>query len=178
MFVRSLQERDIPTLKRAYQMAFAGFPWYEDLPNEEVDNRFQKQLNARGFEGLVGEESGTIIAANWWDSPLVTDIEAERGKELADFATNLLTDQDCSLFWERELLTHPDFQKRGFGTIIRTAFIAKIREENNSFLILTRMREDNIPTIRIAEKLGYQPTGIKTPCTISDYLHEFWYLTQ
>ena len=170
-------EKDIPVLKDMYRLAFAGFPWHEELSSEEIDSRFDKQQSMRGFSGLVGEKGSSIATAHWWDSPTIVDIANERGQELAMFAEKMLADHQ-SLFWERELLTHPDFQKQGFGTIIRTAFVDKLMRENTSFIVLTRMREDNLPTIKIAQKLGYQGTGIKTPCNISSYLHEYWYLAR
>jgi hypothetical protein len=45
-------------------------------------------------------------------------------------------------------------------------------------LILTRMRNDNLPILKIADRLGFQRTGIKIPSRQPGTFHEYWYLTK
>lgn len=71
----------------AYQAAFAGYPWFENLSVEEVLKRFNKYLSTPGFEGiwLIDQANGKPVAATWWTMPDLDTLEKERGSKLRTF---------------------------------------------------------------------------------------------
>ena len=74
-------------------------------------------------------------------------------------------------------MVRPEYQGKKIGMALRRAFIETVRVRYGSCWVFTRMREDNIPVIRIAEKLGYKPTGIRIPAhTTPGIYHEYWFL--
>lgn len=176
MEIRLLQEKDWESLEKVYKRAFAGFPWYENLSKKEVRHRLDAQETKRGFSGLVAVEGGRVIGGIWWDNPTIAELATERGELLVQFASKEIVGYESAVIWERELLVDPDYQGRGIATVLRQSFIGNLCQQGD-FLILTRMRDDNIPTIRIAEKLGYRRTGIRVPSSQkSGVCHEFWFL--
>jgi len=169
----------IDQVSKMYKEAFAGFPWFENLSTEEVNKRLNSNLEKRGFEAFIAEnEKGEIIGGLWFDSPTLEQLLTERGEKLANFVKNFWKTKGlCDLIWERELMVRPDFQKQKIATRLRITFLTYLSEKYpNGVLVLTRMRDDNIGTLKIAERLGYQRTGIRTPSSQNPNLyHEFWY---
>jgi len=84
------------------------------------------------------------------------------------------------LIWERELIVHPTNQGQGVGSKLRAAFVESVLNHcEKGVLIFTRMRDDNIPVIKIAEKFGFRRTGIRTLSSQkSGVFHEYWYFSQ
>lgn len=161
------------------RQCFAGFPWYENLSIDESIKRVNEHAQKEGFESFLAEDpNGKIVGGLWYDSPSFEELEAERGKPLADFAQQLCG--QCAitrLIWERELMVRPDFQGQRIGTRLRQTFLLHLAQEYpDGVLVLTRMRDDNLPTIKIAERLGYQRTGIKKPSSqLPGVSHEYWF---
>lgn len=173
--IRNLKDGDEIVIQKIYQMAFSGFPWHEDLSSEEVERRWNIQKRKRGFGGLVAEENGEVVGAIWWDLPSLEELRAERGDALAEFTVKI--QRGKLLIWEREVIVSPQYQGKKIGFQLRVAFIEKISQTTKKALILTRMRDDNIPIIGIAEKLGFLRTGIKVSSSQkSNTFHEYWYL--
>ncbi len=154
--------------------AFAGFPWYEQLTEIEVRQRWQKIVSRRGFDCLVAAIGGKVVGFSCWDTPTIEELASERGPKLAKrFQDTVLS--GYLLVWERELVVDPDFQRQGIGMKLRQEFLTKMDHEKLSVLVLTRMREDNLPTIKIAERLGFQRTGILIPSSQKPGVcHEYW----
>ena len=174
MGIRDLRLDDLSEVQRMYQAAFAGFPWYESLTPAEVEGRFKKQTQLPGFQGLVAIRDGSIAGAIWWESTSIEDLRQERGERLATFAQGLREYQN--LIWEREVIVSPLFQGRGIGLALRQQFVQRVNIDYRSVLILTRMRDDNLPVIRIAERCGFLRTGIKVPSSqVLGLNHEYWY---
>lgn len=175
------QRDKVEKLAIAYLEAFRGFPWSEDsLTINEVNKRLESQLNKTGLRIFTFENAAEeIVAASWFDTPTLSDIENERGLELRNFAERTMSAWKIDrLIWEREVLVVPSYQNLGLGTRIRTRVIEYIDRTFYSSLILTRMRDDNFPIIKIAEKLGFKRTDITKPSSqILGVSHEYWFRT-
>lgn len=169
----------INSLALAYLEAFRGSPWFEDsLTIDEVMTRLECQFRKPGFRLFILESnSGELVAASWFDTPSLMDIKKERGAELRNFAESVKSLNNIdALIWEREVLVRPKYQGLGMGTEIRTKMLDFINQTFASGLVLTRMREDNIPIIKIAEKLGFKRTGITKPSSQEPAInHEYWF---
>lgn len=198
---------DLPSLLECYKLAFAGFPWFENLSDEEIHARWKTYCTKRDFTCLVAREHTRttegiriqVVGAIWWDVITLENLEKERGKQLAEFARKTLRTIDeeehqksrgqWSVYpfpiWERDLIVRPSHQNQGIGKNLRASFLAKsitlLMGEStfgrcNSLLILTRMRDDNLPTLKIAEKLEFQRTEIRAPSSQKlDTFHEYWF---
>lgn len=178
MIIRTLNAGDWAAIGEILPAAFAGFPWYENLSPVEVTRRLESMQAKRRTAGLVAEEAGVVLGTSLWDTPMILELESERGEALARFAAERMSTGGRSpkLVWERELLVHPNYQGRSIGTALRMEFINRLAREGN-FLVLTRMRDDNLPTIRIAEKMGFSRTGIRVESSQkAGVFHEYWYL--
>ena len=186
--VRPLKEGDIPQLQVIYGRAFAGYPWYEELSEETIRNRWETQRRFPGFRCLVCENDESELAGGHWsDEITLSRLEAERGKALADWACLRRFSESASarqarkntkgfpLVWERELIVDPDFQNKGLGKLLRGEFLRKVEERFSHALILTRLREDNFPSIKVARFHGYQKTGLTVLASQKPLRHEYWY---
>ena len=148
-----------------YQRAFKESPvWQEDLTRETVRQRLNPQFIKPGFCLIVIEQQKQIAAALWFDTPTLTELEAERGKQLADYAKQLPNfSSQIKIIWEREVIVAPESQRQGFAIALRQSFIELLKTNYPAgALILTRMRNNNLGIIKGAEKCGYQRTGIET----------------
>lgn len=169
MDIRDLIASDLIELKRIYKEAFAGFPWYESLTEAEIEHRFSYYP----FDGLVATHNDLVVGAIWWDVLTIEQLKQARGEEMAKFAQTFSYEY---LMWEREVMVSPQHQGQGIGLAIRQEFLKRVRVRHKSVLILTRMRDDNLPIIKIAECCGFLRTGIKTPSSqVPGLNHEYWY---
>lgn len=163
-----------------YKEAFAGFPWYENLLYEEIQKRVTVDLSKEGFDSFIAENpnDGNIIGGLWFYSITVSSLESERGKELANFGRFICESNGITnIIWERELMVKPDFQNARIGTRLRTNFVFYLADRYpQGTVILTRLRDDNIGTIKIAERLGYLRSNVRIPSSKNQSLfHEYWY---
>lgn len=169
----------IDRLAVAYLEVFRGFPWFEDsLTVGEVMRRLESQFGKPGLRMfLLENKESEIVAAGWFDTPTLEDIEVERGAQLRSFAEGIMSlNKVAALIWEREVLVKPIYQGFGLGTKIRTGMINFIDKKFPSAIILSRMRDDNFPIIRIAEKLNFKRTGITKPSSQRPEVnHEYWF---
>lgn len=170
-------QQDGMVIRLIYQNAFAGFPWHETLSDAEVQRRWEDYRSKRGSQALVAERDEAVIGALLWDQPTLDELGIERGETLARFAEEHLG-PNTILVWEREVIVSPAARGQGIGTALRRSFLNRI-SGTTATLILTRMRDDNLPIIHIAKKLGFLRTGIRVPSSqIPDVSHEYWYLLQ
>ncbi len=103
----------------------------------------------------------------------IKELNIERGKVLVDFAKKF---NGYKLIWLRETCVSPEFQNLGIGTLLKQSIFTNLNDAVISTLLLTRMREDNLPIISINKKLGFQPTGIKVLSSqVLGIFHEYWY---
>lgn len=175
--IRDLRESDVTAVQEIYRQAFAGFPWYEALSSADVQGRWDFCATKYGFRAIVAVEDGVVVGALLWDTPTIEDLRLERGDALACFAIDRLC-EDVLLVWEREVMVAPSAQGRGIATQLRLQFLECIGEMRAA-LILTRMRDDNVPIVHIAAKRGFSRTGIKVPSSQKpEVSHEYWYLLQ
>lgn len=173
-FIEKIEEVSV-----MYQEAYKGDPWNEDLTYVEVYNRVQKDIARDTFEAFTAETpEGKVVGALWFDEISLDRLEQERGENLAVFAKNLSEQTGVTTaVWERDLMVKPDHQGQHIGTRLRVAFNAYLAEKYpEGVMLLTRMRDDNPGTIRSAEKLGYQKTGVRIQSSKwPDLYHDYWY---
>ncbi len=167
-------DNDTKIIADLIQKSFSSFPWYENLSKEECLKRILNDFKRTEFFGYLLYAKGNAIAANWIDQISVKQITEQRGKNLADFVKNL---NITNVWWGRDLVVHPDYQMNGIGTKIRSYVLKYFRLTNCGEYIFTRMRQDNLGSIKICEKLGYSKTGILVPSSqILGLFHEYYFL--
>ena len=160
------------------QASFAGAPWFEDLSDDEAMRRIKEHAMEPGFEAYLIEDQDKIIAGLWYDTPSINKLSEDRGYDLADFARTVCRDVDLEqIIWQRESVVHPNYQGQGLATLLRRKLIDDIEKHGRGpSLLLTRMRDDNFGIIRVAEKFGYERTGIRVPSSQNPNAdHEYWY---
>ncbi len=111
------------------------------------------------FTGYAIEEEGNIICANWFD--LIPDwtFFKDNTSALSSFFKKMGTPQ---IFWERMVITHPDYQGKGYATRLRTHSINEIKFPDSNSIFGCQIRADNLASIASSKKLGYRPTRIRT----------------
>lgn len=187
---RSQKPMDIPSLQtrlfveRRNEVAellrrgFAGAPWFEDISETEALGRVESHAMKPGFEAILAREAETIVAGLWYDTPSLDELRDERGADLADFTRAMSEKAGIGkVVWEREVVVHPAYQGRGLATGLRREFLEQLAaDESQPTLLLTRMRDDNVVVIAIAQKFGYTRTGICMPSSQKPEIsHEYWY---
>jgi len=174
LFDHRLQE--IATL---YQNAFAGFPWFETLSLDETLKRISIDRKKPNFESFFAEDpNGKIIGALWFYSLSTEEIKIARGLDLSNYATSLCQKENPEvIIWESELMTDPPWQKQGIATRLRATMLPYLAEKYpRGALLFTRLREDNIGTIKSADRFGYLKTSVKKQSSQDPNLyHEYWY---
>ncbi|MGI5841513.1 MAG: hypothetical protein ACOX6N_04825 [Patescibacteria group bacterium] len=172
-------ERKREELVKVYQAAFRGHPWYENLSVQEVNSRLDSDFSRIGFNSFLAEDSeGFVMGGLWYDTPTLEDVRRQRGEELASYTQKLMEETGIkNIVWERELMVDPKHQGQGLGTNLRETFLLHLScRFPDGVLILTRMKEDNYATLRIAEKLQYQDTGIRIESSVfKGQFHQYWY---
>lgn len=169
--LESVKQSSFSELVDMYTEAFSGHPWNENLPRTEVENRVRTHMSLRGFQGLVGYLEHQSVGASWWNTPTLKELEVEKGAAIAEFASSRRSDY---LVYERELLVRPSHQGRGYSLLLRKAFLANLPK--GRALVLTRMRDDNIGTLKTAKALGFSVTDIVTPSKKMGTFHRIYYL--
>ncbi|HBW74407.1 MAG TPA: hypothetical protein DEF59_04070 [Candidatus Magasanikbacteria bacterium] len=176
MKIRTMRPADEEIIRAMYRDAFAGAPWFEKVPEEEVLMRWESHRGKIGFSCLVAEEAGELMGATWWDTLTIDALSAERGETLAEFALREGTKAE-RIIWIRETVVFQRFQGRGIARMLKAASLEVISAEAKS-LILTRMRDDNMGILHVAQRFGFKRTGIRMPSKSNpDVWHEYWYLT-
>lgn len=171
--LREIKNSDNTIIASMIQSAFAGYPWFEKLTYQECLGRIDSDIIRSKFFGLIGEINGEVISGNWTDVLTLELLEEQRGSELRHFVEKLKVN---SIVWERDLVVHPEYQKKGYGKLIRSEVLKTLARSNDSY-IFTRMRQDNYGVIKIAKELGYTQTGIIIPSSQEkDLSHEYWYI--
>jgi RimJ/RimL family protein N-acetyltransferase len=173
MFIRTIFPGEETRVWNLCQRSFAGFPWFETMPDEAIQNRW-RQHNARtNFCCLVAEINTQIAGVSWFHEITDDELELEKDKALREFATTNFP--AVTRIWVDATVTDPDFQKSGVATQLKVKLLEMIRTSYPETCILTRMRDDNVGIIRINERFGFKRTGVKV-LGKNDIRHEFWYL--
>ena len=187
--IRPFEKEDAGSIRFAYKQAFAGAPWFESLTDEQVFERWQKSFQHFGFAALVALERDIVVGSHWHETTYLAEVAKQWGDELAQFALSFLNRQPTcpaelmsahpngDIVWERHLSVAPAWQGKGIGSLLRSAFLERLAQEPGNFLVLTRMRADNVASIRTAKKIGFVRTGVVMPSRSAPKTqHEFWYL--
>lgn len=173
MTIRPIVTADAQRIKIVYQHAFAGYPWFEDLSEDEVGDRWSVMIEKPGFSGLVAEVNDMAVGATWYDQPTIDGLAEERGSQLADFVRSLDTAHRV-LVWVRETVVHPAFQGKGIARRLKAESVKGLVER--PCVLLTRMRSNNHAIIKLNRDQGMMPTGITLPCSLdNNHFHEYWY---
>ena len=174
--IRLLQPADVPRVLAIYQDAFAGFPWYETLSDTELQARWKHDSEKAGFTAYVVEKDGLVVASGWHDAISIDQLRQERGNELADWVEQKLTiDPDRQVIWERELVVAQQYQRQRMATRLRGHSESNLKLSGNKFLVLARIREDNIASIRSARRFGFSKTGVRQAASTKPLKHDYWY---
>ena len=173
MFIRTLVLADKAVVQSVIKDAFGGFPWYMDHSDSELDDLWQSSTAEPCFSGLIAvNNDGDIAGVSWWHFPSLDSI---RGNRLARFVSD--TREDRTLVWEDAILVRQKYQNQGIGAMLRKAFIEEVSKSSNRTMILSRMRSDNVPTLLLAQRIGFRPTGARSKeGNQSPLFQEFWYL--
>ncbi|HSW87561.1 MAG TPA: hypothetical protein VLG12_00180 [Candidatus Saccharimonadales bacterium] len=170
-----LRQKEIALI---HNKAFAEFPWFFDATDEEVTKHISEIISKKGFEAFLAyKRNRTIVGVLTYDVPSIPEFKQEWGEDLASFSALLLKEHSINaLIWEREVFVLPEYQGEKIGNNLRKSFLSYLQlQYPQGVLVLTRMRDDNVKIIHIAEKLGYQRTGIKTASTKKRVKQEYWY---
>ena len=176
--IRPFDKADVADIRLVYKQAFAGAPWFEKLTDEQVRERWLKSYHQAGFAALVALNHKDIVGSHWRERASWSQIAEEWGDELGRFACDFLQREpaNAEIIWERHLSVQPGWHDCGIGTRLRRAFLDELGCLPGDFLVLTRMRTDNIASIRTAEKVGFLRTGVeKQSRSTPQTKHEFWY---
>ncbi|KKQ79580.1 MAG: hypothetical protein UT02_C0030G0003 [Parcubacteria group bacterium GW2011_GWC2_38_7] len=175
MQIRELTSADLLAVSELYQNAFAGSPWFQTHSLVAVMTKLSAQFQKPGFRGIVLEEDGKVVGAHWHDILSWQMLEDERGPDIAKWLEQGGVDWRM-IIWERELLVHQDYQRRGFATALRREFVAQLNRYHAPIVVLTRLRPDNPGTIKSAEKVGFKFTGVHIPSTDRTQFRQYWAL--
>lgn len=97
----------------------------------------------------------------------------ERGSQLAEWAVKRNWQ---TIGWGRQSIIMSNYQSMGLGSSLREMMISHLTQTKMYSGILTRMRDDNFRVLKIAEKFGYQRTGVRVKSSLGENIwHEFWY---
>ena len=187
--IRPFETGDAGAIRFVYKQAFAGAPWFEKLTDEQILERWQKSFQHFGFAALVALDREIIVGGHWRETTHIAEVAGKWGDKLGRFAFDFLERQSAcpahlmsahpcgDIIWERHLSVAPSWQGRGIGSLLRHTFVEQLSQEAGNFLVLTRMRDDNIAAIRTAEKLGFARTGITMSSrSAPNTQHAFWFL--
>ncbi len=153
--------------------AFLSPPWCEDLSEEECQKRATNILNKRAIQCFSAEIAGRVVGVILTDTVALEDLRQERGVDLYNWALKM---QWENIGWGRESLILREYQSMGIGSILREKVMDHIAQTRIYSGLLTRMRDDNIRVIKIAEKFGYIRTGVRVKSSLGENIwHEFWY---
>ena len=173
--IRPMKPGDFDRICHVYKAAFTGPPLCETLEDEQVQRILESSLKHPGFSCRVLVEDQQIVAAQWHDIVSMDSIFRKRGLELVHWLEERNWDKYL-LVWEQELFVHPDYQRRGFGLQLRESLVATLREYDMNLVVFTRLREDNIGTIKSAERIGMVNTGVSVADSQEPLRHYFWAL--
>lgn len=164
-----------PQIVEMYTLAFENFPWYESLTPEEVRHRVQVDVEKPGFRAFVATKEGKVVGAHWSDTPTLAQLTAQRGSQLGRFIGNNFP-QGLPIVWERELMVRPGEQGNGIGTALRRNFLNYLGTQyRGGALVVTRMRDDNAPTLITASRCGFLDTTIRIPSSQNpDIAHGYY----
>lgn len=175
MPIRPMEAGDFQRICHVYKAAFTGPPLCETLTDEEVQRILASALKLAGFSCRVLIEDNQLVGAQWQAIVSMDSILLKRGPELVNWIKEQGWDKFL-LVWEQELFVHPDYQRRGFGLQLRESLVDALREYDMNLVVFTRLREDNIGTIKSAERIGMVNTGVSVAARRKPLRHYFWAL--
>jgi RimJ/RimL family protein N-acetyltransferase len=165
-------------VKNLYARAFAGYPWFENLDDEEVTTRLQEQVKRPGFSAFLATLMSDELAGGlWYSTPTVESLSEERGEALGAFVASNATSSAAKLVYTHETVVDPGLQGKGIATGLRSSLISSLESTYpDGVCVITRMRDDNSGILTVSKKFGYERTGIRMPSrSTPDISHEYWY---
>lgn len=175
MIIRPFVDADGSAVTTVLRRAFSGPPWNESWDQPKVDRMWKDHSMRPGFDCLVADRDGRVVAATWYDTPSDEDLARERGTELSNFVRS--HGAEGSVVWIRETVCDPDVQGTGLAGRLKEAALARLKDRFLGCLLLTRMRDDNVAIVRINRRLGFEKTGVRVAFqNIPGLVHDYWYL--
>lgn len=169
---RLISEADLSCLIKD---AFLSPPWHEILSEEECQKRAASILTKRNVQCCIAEVDGNVAGVILTDTLTLEELHQERGAALVEWASQRKWE---TIGWGRETLLFRKYQSLGIGTVLREEMMNHLTQSKVYSGLLTRMRDDNVQVIKIAEKFGYLRTGVRVKSSFGENIwHEFWYRT-
>jgi len=169
----------LPEILAVYREAFSGAPWFLSISPVTAYSRISNHINRNEFTAFIArEENGEIVGVVWFYSPTPEELETDEGPDLKEFAERILRENKIrKIVWEREIHVRPKYQGQHIATKLRKMMLSFLASKYpEGVLLFTRMREDNAAVIKVAEKVGFQRTGIRVSSTSKlNVQHEYWY---
>ncbi len=167
----------LPEVGNLYREARTVFPWNEiSLDFDEACEYIASLTQHDGFGAFMAESSeGQILGARLHELITVDQLEDERGPTLREFIQTLLAPSDeISVVWTRETFVSPCYQRQGLATSLGRAALTYMTDQCNESLVLCRVRNDNLGSIKGVERVGYKRSGVSQPhSTLQGVEHEY-----
>jgi RimJ/RimL family protein N-acetyltransferase len=174
MKIRAYRESDVRAILETYQRAFAGYPWFEDLSDEEILRRWTRDSSQPNFCCFVAEYDGLAVGTLYGNEMNISSLQYERGEKLENFVA--MNYGEYKIFWEREVIVNPSHQGKGIAASLRRSLLDFLRQKLEKTIILTRMRSDNFAIMKVASKVGYEMIEITLPSSQKEgVFHRYWY---
>ena len=175
MDIQVYRNSDFDALLNIYRECFTGFPWFNKPSYDDAFSRLDRQLRRTDCICLVAKVDKKIIGASWCDEILLVELEQERGGVEASSIIRV-NFSDMRLIWLRATIVSPAYQGQGLTKKIKIHLHDQIKLKYTKPLIVTRMRSDNIPIIKINTELGYKKLGVATRSKLDALaMDEYWY---
>lgn len=174
MKIRDFRLEEFAQISKLYKEAFSGYPWYENLSDQEVSSRLTDHFFSRDdFMCLIAEIDNSIVGATWCDVLSIESLEKERGNLLSSFVKNV---SDYQIIWVRETIVKKEFQGKGIAKTLKNEHMSVLKKNYPGGIALTRMRDDNFAIIKINSNAGWLKTGIRMQ-SLKDLTkwHEYYY---
>ena len=136
------QKEMIQNIAKAYQQAFAGYPWYEKWEISTIISDFDKEMMKPGAICLVAETNANVIGFTWGYNVL----SSPKLDEHLD-APELHQQHKGKYFYIDEAAVVPDYQKKGIGREL----VTKILDGREQVLLRTKVEG---PMFNLVIKMG------------------------
>ncbi len=157
----------------AYRDARQGAPWYDNaLSPEEARDYMLPFTGEYDFTTFAAVDSSErIIGAHAFFSLSLNDLEQKRGAALHDFTKREYQDKLAVIAWDQEIFVKQKYQGLGIARNLGKLAYRHVTAQYESGIILRRIRQDNIASVRMSDTAAFDRTGVY------DYnpSYEYWY---
>lgn len=131
-------------------------PWDEDFWNpSEVLQDMDKEMRKPGAEGFLAIVDGKVVGFTWG-----YPVSCEELCEIGGSALGVLY-KDCELvFYVDELGVHPEYRRRGLGSVVSEHLI-KVARAKKARKVVLRTDQGAYAARALYSKLGFWDLGIR-----------------